>query len=37
LAVYGKSIVLGIAVLILAIGHIEIHLMHKKEIVSDEE
>lgn len=32
LAVYGKNIVLGAAVLILGIGHIGIHLMHKKEI-----
>ena len=34
LAVYGKNIVLGIAVVILGIGHIGIHLMHKKEIGS---
>lgn len=34
LAVYGKNIVLGAAVLILGIGHIGIHLMHKKEIKS---
>ena len=32
LAIYGKNIVLGIAVVILGIGHIGIHLMHKKEI-----
>ncbi len=32
LAIYGKNIVLGVAVLILGIGHIGIHLMHKKEI-----
>ena len=32
LAVYGKNIILGFAVLILGIGHIGIHLMHKKEI-----
>lgn len=32
LAVYGKNLVLGVAVLILGIGHIGIHLMHKKEI-----
>ena len=32
LAVYGKNILLGVAVLILGIGHIGIHLMHKKEI-----
>ena len=31
LAVYGKSILLGVAVVILGIGHIGIHLMHKKE------
>ena len=30
---YGKNIVLGIAVLILGIGHIGIHLMHRKEIL----
>lgn len=32
LAIYGKNIVLGVSVLILGIGHIGIHLMHKKEI-----
>lgn len=32
LAVYGKNIVLGVAVLILGIGHIGIHFMHKREI-----
>ena len=32
LAVYGKNLVLGVAVLILGIGHIGIHLMHKREI-----
>ena len=32
LAIYGKNIVLGIAVIFLGIGHIGIHLMHKKEI-----
>lgn len=32
LAVYGKSIILGASVLILGIGHIGIHLMHKREI-----
>ena len=31
LAVYGKSIILGVAVLILGIGHIGIHLAHKRE------
>lgn len=31
LAVYGKSIILGASVLILGIGHIGIHLMHKRE------
>jgi len=31
LAVYGKNVVLGIAVVILGIGHIGIHLMHRKE------
>ena len=32
LAIYGKNIVFGVAVLLLGIGHIGIHLMHKKEI-----
>ena len=32
LAIYGKNIILGIGVLVLGIGHIGIHLMHKKEI-----
>lgn len=32
LAVYGKNIVLGAAVPILGVGHIGIHLAHKKEI-----
>ena len=32
LAVYGKNPILGTAVLVLGIGHIGIHLMHKKEI-----
>ena len=32
LAIYGKNPVLGAAVLILGIGHIGIHWMHKKEI-----
>lgn len=31
LAIYGKNIVLGVAVLILGVGHIGIHWMHKKE------
>lgn len=34
LAVYGKSIMLGVAVLILGFGHIGIHFTHKKEIKS---
>lgn len=34
LAIYGRNIVLGAAVIILGIGHIGIHLMHKKEIES---
>jgi hypothetical protein len=34
LAVYGKNIFLGIAVLILGTGHIGIHLMHRKEALS---
>ena len=32
LAIYGKNIFLGIAVVILGIGHIGIHLNHRKEI-----
>ena len=32
LAVYGKNIILGAAVIILGIGHIGIHLMHRREI-----
>jgi len=32
LAIYGKNIVLGVAVLILGIGHVGIHWMHRKEI-----
>ena len=34
LAIYGKNIILGCAVFILGIGHIGIHLMHRKEIES---
>lgn len=34
LAVYGKNIFLAAAVLILGIGHIGIHLMHRKEAMS---
>ena len=34
LAIYGKNIILGIAVVILGIGHIGIHLMHRREIES---
>lgn len=34
LAVYGKNVILGAAVIILGIGHIGIHLMHRKEIES---
>lgn len=32
LALYGRNIILGLSVLILGIGHIGIHLIHKKEI-----
>jgi hypothetical protein len=32
LALYGRNILLGAAVVILGIGHIGIHLMHRKEI-----
>ena len=32
LTIYGKNIILGIAVVILGIGHIGIHLMHRREI-----
>ncbi|MCI8483207.1 MAG: hypothetical protein HFH41_02570 [Lachnospiraceae bacterium] len=35
LGIYGKVIWMLIAVLILGIGHIGIHLQHKKEIASD--
>ena len=35
LAIYGKSILLGISIIILGIGHIGIHLMHKKAIKSN--
>lgn len=36
LAIYGKNIFLGIAVLILGIGHIGIHLIHRKEALFQE-
>ena len=32
LSIYGKNYILGISVIILGIGHIGIHLQHKKEI-----
>lgn len=32
LTIYGKNIFLGIAVIILGIGHIGIHLNHQKEL-----
>ena len=32
LAVYGKNIPLGIVVIVLGVGHIGIHMMHKKEL-----
>ncbi len=35
LAIYGKNIILGAAVVILGIGHIGIHLTHRKEIEED--
>ena len=34
LAVYGKNVIFGVAVIILGIGHIGIHLMHSREIQS---
>lgn len=34
LAIYGKNLVLALAVIILGIGHIGIHLMHRKEIAA---
>ena len=37
LAVYGKNPILGVAVVILGIGHIGIHWMHKKEIEEEQE
>lgn len=36
LAVYGRNIVLATAVFILGIGHIGIHLMHRKELETEE-
>lgn len=36
LAVYGKNIILALSVLILGIGHIGIHLMHRQEINADQ-
>ena len=36
LAVYGKNIFLGISIVILGIGHIGIHLMHRKEALFQE-
>ncbi len=35
LAIYGRNILLGISIIILGIGHIGIHLMHKKAIKSN--
>jgi len=35
LSAYGKNYILGICVIILGIGHIGIHLQHKKEITID--
>ena len=35
MAIYGKNIILGIAVIILGVGHIGIHMMHKKEAEYD--
>ena len=32
LAVYGRNLLLGAAVIVLGIGHIGIHLMHRKEL-----
>lgn len=32
LAIYGKNILLGISIIILGIGHIGIHLMHKRAV-----
>lgn len=37
LAVYGRNPVLGAAVVILGIGHIGIHLGHRKELLPEEE
>lgn len=31
LAIYGRNVILGAAIIILGIGHIGIHLMHRKE------
>ena len=32
LAIYGKNVVLGAAVVVLGTGHIGIHLMHRNEV-----
>lgn len=34
LGIYGKSFMLVIAVIILGIGHIGIHISHKKQLIS---
>ena len=36
LSIYGRNPILGISVVILGIGHIGIHLMHKKELTTGE-
>lgn len=37
LAIYGKNAVLAVAVLILGVGHIGIHLMHRRELEDEDE
>ena len=37
LSVYGRNPILGIAVIILGIGHIGIHVMHKNEAIREQD
>ena len=37
LAIYGRNVVLAVAVLILGVGHIGIHLMHRRELEDEDE
>lgn len=36
LAIYGRNVVLAVAVLILGVGHIGIHFMHRRELEDEE-